>query len=622
MQSNILFAFLVMAICACGDSSRSTAEEVAPDVTEEIAPDVTVDASGDTAEDGAPDATEPPFEVELEGWTVSAGTPVLADGQVVGSVTFTRNGGAEKRGGGVCLVADLNQAHACATAADCEDLPAPIGGFHYCAAVSGGATRTCWTRPGPAELYCNRSPSRDPGTYLTAAVPSIVGGAPTTWMSYACMAAEANPGGCGSGDATQFVSATSPTLEVTEIAPKQVKLYGVDGNTGDHVGQRFSEPGALLGMCGTLPGGPPSPTFMARLSALDPSLEDAYYAAETYDAVITAALAAQVARDTRGTKVAEQVSAVTTRGDECVTYASCLTAIAAGADIDYDGESGPIELTVAGEPAIARFVLLRFGADNRIDWEAARPFLVGDATRASQTTPTAPAQDVPALGGGLRIGTLLPMSGDLSFLGPGTLAGARLAIADINTAGGVNGLPVELVEGDSGDTNSSLAKETVAAFIAADVDVIIGALSSGVSLSVIAQVIDAGLTMISPANTAEVFTTYPDRDLYFRVTPPDSMQGRAVAELVVGDANRVVGIIALDETYGDTLAESVARELVALGLDPESVVTVRYAWEDLDVSDEVAAMVARDPDALGAIGFDETADLIMALEAVGLGPAR
>ena len=41
--------------------------------------------------------------------------------------------------------------------------------------------------------------------------------------------------------------------------------------------------------------------------------------------------------------------------------------------------------------------------------------------------------------GTLTIGTLLPQTGDLAFLGPPEIAGVDLAVKEINDAGGVNG---------------------------------------------------------------------------------------------------------------------------------------------------------------------------------------
>ena len=45
--------------------------------------------------------------------------------------------------------------------------------------------------------------------------------------------------------------------------------------------------------------------------------------------------------------------------------------------------------------------------------------------------------------GALTIGTLLPQTGSLAFLGPPEFAGVELAVKDINAAGGVLGKPVD-----------------------------------------------------------------------------------------------------------------------------------------------------------------------------------
>src|ERR671919_436054 len=61
--------------------------------------------------------------------------------------------------------------------------------------------------------------------------------------------------------------------------------------------------------------------------------------------------------------------------------------------------------------------------------------------------------DAPAAKGDgvLTVGTLLPSTGDLAFLGPPEFAGVDLAVKEINDAGGVLGKPVETAQADSGD---------------------------------------------------------------------------------------------------------------------------------------------------------------------------
>ena len=64
----------------------------------------------------------------------------------------------------------------------------------------------------------------------------------------------------------------------------------------------------------------------------------------------------------------------------------------------------------------------------------------------------------------LVLGTLMPLTGDLGFLGPGIETGAILAVEQINAAGGVNGQDVVWVQGDSG-TAPDVASASLATLI-------------------------------------------------------------------------------------------------------------------------------------------------------------
>ena len=57
----------------------------------------------------------------------------------------------------------------------------------------------------------------------------------------------------------------------------------------------------------------------------------------------------------------------------------------------------------------------------------------------------------------LKIGTLLPETGSLSFLGPPEFAAVDVAIKEINASGGVLGNPVANIRGDSGDDKTDTA---------------------------------------------------------------------------------------------------------------------------------------------------------------------
>ena len=154
----------------------------------------------------------------------------------------------------------------------------------------------------------------------------------------------------------------------------------------------------------------------------------------------------------------------------------------------------------------------------------------------------------------LKIGSLLPETGSLAFLGPPEFAGLEFAIDEINAAGGVLGAPVEYSQGDSGDTSTDIASVTSDRLIGEGVDAIIGAASSSVTLTVIDKITAAGVIMFSPANTSPALTDYPDNGLYFRDAPPDGLQGAVVAQLVLEDGNATAYILNLDDAYGNGIA--------------------------------------------------------------------
>src|SRR5262245_10566328 len=151
------------------------------------------------------------------------------------------------------------------------------------------------------------------------------------------------------------------------FTPDQKKIYLVDGNIGNALGEDFTEPGTLVGIKGTLPSAELTDDFRSRLLATDPSLVDFSYSAETYDAVAIMALAAIAADTDDPAAIAAQINGITRDGEACETFADCAALLADGTDIDYNGPSGPQEFSQPGEPTAASFAIMSYGDNNQID---------------------------------------------------------------------------------------------------------------------------------------------------------------------------------------------------------------------------------------------------------------
>lgn len=145
-------------------------------------------------------------------------------------------------------------------------------------------------------------------------------------------------------------------------------LYFVDANLADYSGD--FKPGLLEGAKGTK-GSPLVDTgFNDRLLELDPSLTDFAYAAESYDAVVTLALAALAAGDTSGTALKtklQEISGGSGNGTKADTFADAAQIILDGGVVDYDGVSGPITFGDNGDITEANIDIFQYKHDNTYD---------------------------------------------------------------------------------------------------------------------------------------------------------------------------------------------------------------------------------------------------------------
>ena len=94
--------------------------------------------------------------------------------------------------------------------------------------------------------------------------------------------------------------------------------------------------------------------LMARLGQVTASEDQVSYGPQMYDCVISLALAATAAGSAEPAAVGEQLTAVTTEGRTCSTFAHCAELLAAGEDIDYDGTTGRIAFDETGDISSAR----------------------------------------------------------------------------------------------------------------------------------------------------------------------------------------------------------------------------------------------------------------------------
>ncbi|MGH3442334.1 MAG: ABC transporter substrate-binding protein [Nitriliruptorales bacterium] len=223
--------------------------------------------------------------------------------------------------------------------------------------------------------------------------------------------------------------------------------------------------------------------------------------------------------------------------------------------------------------------------------------------------------------GTLRIGTVLPQSGELATLGPSLVEAVRLAVEDINAAGGVLGKDIELRLGDSGSEQDTSIR-TLDELRDGNVDAIVGAASARVSLAIMERVTRSQTVMCSPANTGLEFTSRPDNGFYFRTAQPDGLQALALADVIVGDGHRRIGIISVDDDFGRDLSAALRTALEAKE-DVSVVGTATYPPDAREFASRLRGLVQAEPDAVAIVAFEDTgAPVISALIEEGMGPGE
>lgn len=134
-------------------------------------------------------------------------------------------------------------------------------------------------------------------------------------------------------------------------------LYGADGVFTSTLDEEVdpANPDAIDGM--KVVGASGGEEFNTRLLE---ETEDLIYGGQAYDCTVILALAAQAAGSTDGAAILAEVANVTQGGEECETFEACKQLLEDGEDIDYEGVSGPLNLTEAGDPTFARYAIAQF----------------------------------------------------------------------------------------------------------------------------------------------------------------------------------------------------------------------------------------------------------------------
>lgn len=208
----------------------------------------------------------------------------------------------------------------------------------------------------------------------------------------------------------------------------------------------------------------------------------------------------------------------------------------------------------------------------------------------------------------IKIGHVAPLTGGIAHLGKDNENGARMAVDEINAAGGVDAggtkVKLELVaEDDKADPKEgTLAAQKL---VDAGVVAVVGHLNSGTSIPASKIYSDASITQISPSATNPRYTEQGFKTT-FRVVANDNQQGAVLANYAATEMKaKTIAIIDDRTAYGQGLADVVERVAKEKGLK----VVAREFTNDkaTDFNAILTKVRAAKPDVVMYGGMDATA---------------
>jgi branched-chain amino acid transport system substrate-binding protein len=165
------------------------------------------------------------------------------------------------------------------------------------------------------------------------------------------------------------------------------------------------------------------------------------------------------------------------------------------------------------------------------------------------------------------IGLAGPFTGSNAAAGAQFRAGAKMAVADLNAAGGVLGQKIVLAEGDDAcDPKQAVAVANE--LVGKQVKAVIGHFCSGSSIPASDVYAEENIVEISPASTNPKFTDSGKTNV-FRMCGRDDQQGKIAAQYILkAFAGKKIAVVDDKSAAGEGIADVVRQTLAAAGVKP------------------------------------------------------
>ena len=193
----------------------------------------------------------------------------------------------------------------------------------------------------------------------------------------------------------------------------------------------------------------------------------------------------------------------------------------------------------------------------------------------------------------ITIGFIGPLTGDAVSYGEPISNGVRMAVDNINQAGGVQGKMLEVIYEDGRCTNEDALNAAQKLVNIDGVKMIIGGACSGETLAILPVTEAAGVVVISPSASSPDLTGAGR--YFFRNSPSDAEGGKRLAEVVMKQYKKVA-LISEETDYAQGFAR-MFKENVLLA-EGEIVADENFAPETTDFRSILTKIKEAEPEAI------------------------
>jgi neutral amino acid transport system substrate-binding protein len=252
--------------------------------------------------------------------------------------------------------------------------------------------------------------------------------------------------------------------------------------------------------------------------------------------------------------------------------------------------------------------------------------VAGSACASKEHSPTPPAPQP------IVIGVSLGLTGALDSFSAPLQNAVRVAEGQINALGGISGRPVTFKIVDDTSDEGAIAQKALQSLLDANAVAIIGPVGSSQVVATQKLAFDRHVIQLSPSATSPDLTTIqPVHDRYFfRTTPPDDLQGKAVALFALKGPPRTGGptdagadggtgggvfcskmaIVYIDNAYGKAMSGVIASYFPSKGGTITTSISVPVKRAD-NYKAEVDQVIKSAPQCQALIAYDDVGDQYM-----------